>query len=103
MKPCNLLVHSSGAFALYKNGSDNIKAITSLKNNEIIVLKEMCDVLCGVGCEVSVFEGYFIGYTIVQNSEKRNGCFAFAACRFASAERSVDAICLSLDCACSCH
>jgi len=39
----------------------------------------------------------------LQNSEKRNGCFAFAACRFASAERSVDAICLSLDCACSCH
>ena len=39
----------------------------------------------------------------MQNSEKRNGCFAFAACRFASAERSVDAICLSLDCACSCH
>jgi hypothetical protein len=39
----------------------------------------------------------------LQNSEKRNGCFAFAACRFASAERSVDAICLSLDCACSCR
>lgn len=66
MKPCNLLVHSSGAFALYKNGSDNIKAITNLKNNEIIVLKEMCDILCGAGCEVSVFEGYFVGYTIDQ-------------------------------------
>ena len=80
-----------------------------LQNNEAI--KKKISAFDGIATEpIRIYGGtvrtYFtLGYMylslLVQNSEKRNGCFAFAACRFASAERSVDAICLSLDCACS--
>lgn len=70
MRPCNLLLHSIGANAIYQKGNGNIKKITQLKDHEIIVLKQLCDVLVKEGCAIQGFEGYYIGYTIDQISKE---------------------------------
>ena len=66
MKPQNLISVYQGAAALEKLGKDADKKFKVLKPHEIGCLNRFCDILRAHGCDISDFDGFFVGYTIGQ-------------------------------------
>ena len=66
MKPQNLISVYQGAAALEKLGKDADKKFKVLKLHEIGCLNRFCDILRAHGCDISDFDGFFVGYTIGQ-------------------------------------
>lgn len=66
MKPSNLVSAYQGAEALEASGLTIEKKFKVLKSNEIRTLNSFCNIMRSNGCEISDFDGFYIGYTIGQ-------------------------------------
>lgn len=66
MKPQNLVSVYQGAAALEKISTSVEKKFKVLKSHEIRNLNSMCNILQTCGCNLSDFDGFFVGYTIGQ-------------------------------------
>lgn len=66
MKPCNLISAYQGAAALESDCTAVDKKYKKLKSHEIRNLHSFCDEMSLQGCDISDFDGYFIGYSIGQ-------------------------------------
>mgnify|MGYP000042160218 CR=1 FL=1 len=66
MKPKNLISVYQGALALDISGLEVGKEYKLLKKHEIRNLHSFCDVVTAFGCDISNFDGYFVGYSINQ-------------------------------------
>lgn len=66
MKPKNLISVYQGALALDASGLEVGKEYKLLKKHEIRNLHSFCDIVSSLGCGISDFDGYFVGYSINQ-------------------------------------
>ena len=66
MKPKNLISVYQGALALDTLGLEVGKEYKILKKHEIRNLRLFCDIVAAAGCDISDFDGYFVGYSINQ-------------------------------------
>lgn len=66
MKPKNLISVYQGALALDTPGLEAGKEYKLLKKHEIRNLRSFCDIVAAFGCDISDFDGYFVGYSIKQ-------------------------------------
>ena len=66
MKPQNLISVYQGAAALEKASTNVEKKFKVLKSHEIRNLNSFCNILQTCGCNISDFDGFFVGYTIGQ-------------------------------------
>lgn len=66
MKPKNLISVYQGATALNSIESPVDKKFKTLKKHEIRNLNSFCDIMQGLGCTLSTFDGYYVGYSIGQ-------------------------------------
>ncbi len=66
MKPKNLISVYQGALALDTSDLEVGKEYKLLKKHEIRNLRSFCDIVADFGCDISDFDGYFVGYSINQ-------------------------------------
>ena len=66
MKPKNLISVYQGTLALDTSGLEVGKEYKILKKHEIRNLRSFCDTAAAFGCDISDFDGYFVGYSINQ-------------------------------------
>lgn len=66
MKPKNLISVYQGALALDTSRLEVGKEYKILKKHEIRNLRSFCDIVTTFGCDISDFDGYFVGYSINQ-------------------------------------
>jgi hypothetical protein len=66
MKTRNLISAYQGAAALEACGLTPEKKFRVLKSHEIRNLHSFCDIMSGKGCDISTFDGFYIGYSIGQ-------------------------------------
>ena len=66
MNPQNLISVYQGAAALEKASTNVEKKFKVLKSHEIRNLNSFCNILQTCGCNISDFDGFFVGYTIGQ-------------------------------------
>lgn len=66
MKPKNLISVYEGAAAIQTLDIEIEKKFKVLKSHEIRTLCSFCDIMKLTGCDISHFDGYFVGYSIAQ-------------------------------------